>query len=151
MGTCIGNFSIRKETRGSLLANQPDPADVGQGSEGSYSKGGRHFWGWQLVLPSGPRLHKCKGKGTIGCRETPPLLTFIVGFCYIVLFSYWFLNFPLCALDKVYPGSVCIRENICIGFNATCSLKFPQKHPLWMKGGCSTTYRYCIPKKTIEH
>lgn len=73
-------------------------------------------------------------------------LTFIMVFCYTVLFSYWFVNCALCALDKVYPGSVCIRENICRGFSATHSLKFPQKHPLWMRGGCCKKYRYCISK-----
>lgn len=90
--------------------------------------------------PLASRHTQASRQSAIGC------LTFIMVFSYIVLFSYWFHNLPLCALDKVYPGSVCISANICIGFSATHPLKFPQKHPLWMKGGCSKIYRNCIPK-----
>lgn len=72
-----------------MLANQPDPADVGQVNEGSRLKRRTAF----LRMTAGavlwpPDMHECKGKGAIGCCETPPLPNFYYGvllYCSILL------------------------------------------------------------------
>lgn len=130
MEVCIWSFSIRKETKGSLeLVGQkawpswwvPSQWKIPSQKEDSFSEDDS----WCCSLAS-----RCVSvKATIHWDAVRDHLriTLIMVFCYIVLFSYWFVNLLLCILDKVYPWSICIRENICIGLSTIHSLKFPKK------------------------